>query len=190
VVEQHASVTTSAIFNDRCAAGILINPLDAKFRPTGSQWFPVTQFQTLKPLTAADWTIRIAPGAIARIEAERAQALPNETGGYLYGSWDPPRHTITILYATGLPPGSVTSPATAELGPAGRLVEERRLTRRTHNRIYLCGTWHSHTKGSARMSGRDHRTIMEHHTRDAARLSPTLLIIAAQNDIQAHLKVP
>lgn len=190
VVAQQASVATAAIFGDRAVAGIVLNPLDASFRPNGWRWLPVEPFRILVPPTAPDWTVRISAGAIARLEAERNQALPQEIGGYLYGSWDPVYRKITVVHATGLPPGSTASATALLLGPAGALVEEKRLKRKTHGRVYLCGTWHSHTNSSARMSGRDHKSMAAHHAQDEARLSPTLVVIVADGDIQAHLKVP
>ena len=190
VVAQQASVATAAIFSDRTVAGIVLNPLDASFRPTGWRLLPVEPFKELVPPTAPDWTVRISAGAIGRLEAERNQALPQEIGGYLYGSWDPLHRQITVVHATGLPPDSTASATTLELGPAGALAEEKRLTNKTHGRVYLCGTWHSHTNNSARMSGRDHQAMTVHHAQDQGRLSPTLIVIVADGDCQAHLRVP
>jgi hypothetical protein len=189
-VAQQAASATSVILGDRSSAGIGINSLDMQFRPTGWRWLPVESFDVLTPPTESEWRVRIAAGVIEQLKNDRQKALPSETGGYLYGICDPIRRTITIARATSLPPESVASSTSLELGPAGATAEERRLKRTTHDRIYLCGTWHSHPKGSARMSGRDHKTMMGHHARDLEQLSPTLLVIVADDEIQAHLKVP
>ena len=97
---------------------------------------------------------------------------------------------ITVTTATTLPPESTATPTALQLGPAGATVEERRLVLKTRGRIYLCGSWHSHPNGSCSMSGRDYSTIMQHHARDAETLSPTLLVIAADGETRAHLKLP
>jgi hypothetical protein len=190
VVEQHASVATATILGDQTEAGIAINPLDESYRPTGWRWLPVAPFTTLVPPTEEAWSIRLAATALDRITSARAEALPSETGGYLYGAWDPASRVITVTTATTLPPESTVSATSLQLGPAGATVEERRLVLKTRARIYLCGTWHSHPNGSARMSGRDYTTMMEHHARDVQTISPTLVVIAADGDIQAHLKLP
>lgn len=189
-VEQHASVATATILGDRTQAGIAINPVDESYRPTGWQWLAVPLFTTLVPATEPEWSIRIAGPVLERISAARAEALPAEAGGYLYGAWEPNQKAIVVTLATMLPPGSVATPTSLQLGPAGTTLEERRLLRKTRGRIYLCGTWHSHPNASASMSGRDYTTMMEHHARDAATLSPTLIVIAAEGDVQAHLKLP
>lgn len=189
-VEQHASVATATILGDRAGPGISINPLDERFRPTGWRWLPVPPFTTFAPPNQGSWSVRIWQPALDRIVTTRAEALPSETGGYLYGAWDPLTQVITITVATTLPPDSVASPTSLQLGPAGATAEERRLVRKARGRIYLCGTWHSHPGGSARMSGRDYTTMMGHHVRDAQTLSPTLVVIAADGEIQAHLKLP
>ena len=121
--------------------------------------------------------------------AGRQSALPAETGGYLYGSWDPTRKVITIIHASSLPPGSIATETRLELGKAGGTLAERRLTRLARGRIYLCGTWHSHPEGAAHMSGRDDRAMTAHAEKDAPELRPTLMIIVAQGDIQAHLRL-
>jgi hypothetical protein len=190
VVQQQASVATSAILGDLGQPGVLINPLDSQFRPTGSRWLPIDPFSVFVPPTEDDWRIRIAASAISLMINTRAEALPSETGGYLYGTWDPIAKLITVTTAMPLPPESDASPTSLQLGPAGTTAEERRLVLKTRNRIHLCGTWHSHPDGSARMSGRDHKTLMEHHAKDRESLSPTLVVIVANEEIQTHLKLP
>jgi hypothetical protein len=147
-------------------------------------------FTVFRPPSADEWQIRVSPSAVAAMTTERLAALPAETGGYLYGSWDPTRRVITIINASSLPPGSQATETRLELGKAGGTLPERRLTRLTRGRIYLCGTWHSHPDGSAHMSGRDDRAMTAHALKDAPDLRPTLMIIVAHDDIQAHLRLP
>jgi proteasome lid subunit RPN8/RPN11 len=190
VVEQQAAVAVTSVLEPHETSGILINPLDERYRPQGCRWLPVAPFASLVPPTQPDWTIRMSAAAMDAIRGERTASLPNECGGYLYGAWDPVRRTVTVVVATSNPPGTQADADTVVLAPAGRTAAERRLVRKTHGRIHLCGTWHSHPGGSARLSGRDHRTMMLHHERDAVDLRPTLVVIVADGDIQAHLQVP
>ena len=190
VIEQQAALAVTAMLDDHAGSGVLVNPLDERFRPTGHRWLYVAPFTSLTPPTQEDWTVRLSDTARRRMMDDRAQALPNETGGYLYGDWDPAKCVITILVATSLPPGSHADATTLELGPAGRTTEEAHLVRKTRGRVHLCGTWHSHASSSARMSGRDHKAMGRHEERDAPTLRPTLMIIAADGEFQAHLRVP
>lgn len=189
-IDQHASVTAATVLEGRKEAGIALNPLDPFYRPVGWQWLPVPNFTSLVPATEPDWQIRLSNDALQCIATARLEALPSETGGYLYGAWDPSLKQITITTATGLPPNSAVTPTSLKLGPAGATNEESRLLLKTRRRIYLCGSWHSHPNGSAAMSGRDYETMMAHHERDVETLSPTLCLIAGEGEIQAHLKVP
>lgn len=189
-VEQQASVACTAILGDRSEAGVLLNPLDERLRPKGARWVPIAPFTVLRPASADGWQIRASASAIAAMEAERTAALPAETGGYLYGSWDPTRRVITVIHSSSLPPGSAATETRLELGKAGGTLAERRLTRLTRGRVYLCGTWHSHPDGSAHMSGRDDRAMTAHAEKDAPDLRPTLMIIVAQDEVQAHLRLP
>ncbi|MEF2557396.1 hypothetical protein VQ044_14100 [Aurantimonas sp. C2-5-R2] len=75
------------------------------------------------------------------------------------------------------------------LGKAGGALAESRLTRLTRDRIYLYPTWHSQPDYSAVMSGRDDRAITAHAEKNAPELRPTLMIIVAEGDIQAHLRL-
>jgi proteasome lid subunit RPN8/RPN11 len=189
-VQQHASVATATILGDRSGAGVALNPTDGRYRPTGWRWLPVEPFATLVPPTEKDWQVRISRPALDRMTSERVAALPAETGGYLYGAWDPSARAIIVTTASTLPPGSTASATSLELGPAGGTAEERRLALKARGRIHLVGTWHSHPNSSARMSGRDHATMTAHQARDAETLSPTLLVIVADGDVQAHLRLP
>jgi hypothetical protein len=40
------------------------------------------------------------------------------------------------------------------------------------------------------MSGRDYRAMTEHAEKDAPELRPTLMVIVADGEIQAHLRLP
>ena len=189
-VEQHASVATATIFDAKADAGIAINPLDEGFRPQGWRWLPIGASTVLVPATVPEWTVRLSGSAAKDLADARANGLPSETGGYLYGGWDPARRTITITSVTPLPAGSLCSSTELTLRPAGDTPEERRLVRATRGRIHLCGTWHSHVGASARMSPRDHRTMTAHRDGDVHDLKPTLMVIVGDGVLEAHLMLP
>jgi hypothetical protein len=189
VVEQHASTALPSIVGDRQESGIGLNPLDENFRPLGWRWYPIRPFTSFTPPTEAEWRVAISASALERMKLLRAEALPSETGGYLYGSWDPGRKSITILFASALPPGSTFSATTLDLGPTGQLPEERRLLRRTRERLFMCGTWHSHPNQSAAMSGKDYKAMEKHHAVDSENGRPTLIVIVADDDLKAHMKI-
>lgn len=187
-VEQHASAAAAMIFDPGEGSGIALNPLDGRGLPKGWSWRPVAPFRVLAPPTEPGWTVRLSEEVAVQLAVAREAALPVETGGYLYGTWDPLRKTITIVYAGDRPPNTTADETSLNLGPAGGTTGERRLERKTRGRLYLCGSWHSHPDGAAAMSGRDYRTMTAHHEIDAPALRPTLLVIVADGDLQAHLR--
>lgn len=188
-VEQHASASTAMIFEPEEGSGIALNPINDRGLPKGWSWRTVAPFRVLTPPTEPGWTVRISEEVSMQLSALREAALPLETGGYLYGVWNPARKTITIIYAGDSPPNTTANETSLNLGPAGCTPGEKRLERKARGRLYLCGSWHSHPHGAAEMSGRDYRTMMAYREIDAAALRPTLMVIVADRDLQAHLRI-
>ncbi|MBN9478922.1 MAG: Mov34/MPN/PAD-1 family protein [Bordetella sp.] len=188
-VEQHASVTAAMIFTPDEGSGVALNPVDARGLPSGWSWRPVAPFRELKPPTEPEWTVRLSEDVAAQLAERREAALPAETGGYLYGAWDPMRKVITIVFAGEQPPDTTADDVSLKLGPAGATASERRLDRKTRGRLYLCGSWHSHPDGAAGLSGRDYKTMMACHEIDEPLRRPTLMVIVADGDLQAHLRI-
>ena len=192
VVAQHAAAFMPTIvdgLSNGIVSGIGVNLLDEQFRPKGWHAVEVPQLQEFRPQDADGWVVRIHPDVIRFLNEQRRTALPSETGGYLYGGYDPALKRIVVVEASGLPPNSKASGNFVELGPAGKTGRERRLQYRTAWRVVLCGTWHTHPNGSAAMSTKDRNTIGEHAAFDYAHGIPTLLVIAADGDFRVHLRV-
>jgi hypothetical protein len=193
VVAQHASAFMPMIVQGLAAdapPGIGLNSLDKDFRPMGWRWIEAAAFGEFDPGPAAPgWTVRVHRDVLAFLDAQRATALPAETGGYLYGGFDLSLKQIVVIAASPLPPGSVAAETSLVLGPAGQTATERRLARRTRGRIGLCGTWHSHPGSSAAMSDRDWATITGLAAADRECGIPTLLVVVAEHGAEVHLTV-
>ena len=191
VVSQHAAAFMPIIIKGLCnelASGIGLNVLDESFHPAGWRWLEAAPMDVFAPPTAPDWSVHVAPAVGQYLKAERTAALPNETGGYLYGGWDAALKRIVVVEATGLPPGSKPEPGALKLGPAGQSPAERRILHRTRGRLDICGTWHSHPDSNADMSSRDRKTIDDCRVDDVLRGVPTLLMVVAEGDIRVHLQ--
>lgn len=191
VVHQHAAAFMPTIFagmSGELNCGIGLNMLDDAYRPRGWRWIDAQPMPRFTSEQASCWIVSVASNVLEFIRSEHTAALPNETGGYLYGGWDAALKRIVVVEATGLPPGSEATPVSLKLGLAGVSAKEKRIAHRTLGRISLCGTWHSHPKGSAAISGRDRKTIADCRESDALRGIPTLLIVAAAGEEQVHLQ--
>lgn len=120
---------------------------------------------------------------------QRSAALPNETGGYLHGGWDAAARVVSVVFASGLPPGSTATPTSLALGPAGATDDERQLERATRGRLTLLGSWHSHTGACATLSATDLKTLGDHSAVDQLRFVPTVGIVVADGAQQVFLEL-
>jgi proteasome lid subunit RPN8/RPN11 len=170
-------------------AGVELNRLDEAFRPVGWRWVETPEFQRIQPSITRDWTVSVHPDVSAFLTAERAKALPIETGGYLYGGWDFSLKQIVIVEASDLPPNSTATATKLTLGAAGCTALEKRLARRTRERLHVCGSWHSHPGSSAALSSADSAAMAKFRQIDQPNGTPTLLAVVADGGIEAHLEV-
>jgi|CXWL01.1.fsa_nt_gi hypothetical protein len=189
VVRQHAAAFMPTIARDTTASSVGINPLSADFEPLGWQRIEVPAFHIWIPQPTVTWRVHVHPQVKEALERLRTAALPNETGGYLYGGWDAAVQTLSIVFASEPPPSTRATPSSLELGPAGETPEERRLLRATRSRLSLCGTWHSHPNDSAALSAKDRQTLRAHSIEDRKQYVPTLAIVVADGGFSTHLEV-
>lgn len=193
VVAHHAAAmmpTIMAALESDAPPGFGINRLSEKGHARGSSWVDVPPFIELVPATAPDWRVRIHPAVVRFLADERANKLPAETGGYLYGRWDLAQRRMTIVTASSEPPGSVASPDGIELGPAGNTAFERALATLTRGTVALCGSWHSHpTEAGTDLSGKDLATLTRFREVDAPQALPTLFVVTSGDAVAAHLIV-
>ena len=129
-------------------------------------------------------TKRIAPGrawlprlAAELIHAEAQNKFPLETGGILMGYWA--EADVVITHAVGPGPNathgkiSFIPDAQYQEGEVARIYEESgRLS------TYL-GDWHTHPRGSTRMSRRDRRTLRRIASSTEARCPKPLMALCA-----------
>jgi proteasome lid subunit RPN8/RPN11 len=166
--------------------GFGLNATSEDMESRGYAWHEVPP---VIPLPAGDgWEVRVHAGALTRMREERAEHLPVETGGYLYGGWNLEAKRVNVVLASGRPPETVSSPVALELGPSGQRREERQLIRRAAKRLWLVGAWHSHPNGSADLSRRDRKTWAEFHARDRHNGVPTVFVVVAGDEVRAHVR--
>lgn len=157
-IDQHAAAFMPSLIDAlrvtgaAAGAGIGTNRLDGQFRPQGWRWHDVPAFLELRD---EQWCIRIHPSVAEELRGRRAEALPSETGGYLFGGWDRSLKRITVVAATPAPPGTRGSPVELDLAAVSRCPIASRLRRRSTGRLALVGTWHSHPDHHRMPSGKD-----------------------------------
>lgn len=99
---------------------------------------PVTRLQ------AGDWAITLDEGLVRRIMSMRAEKLPNETGGILFGVIDIPEKSLHIVSAAPAPLDSKASRTGFTRGVVGVQESIDTVSDRTKGQVRYIGEWHSH----------------------------------------------
>ena len=194
VVAQHASAFMPPIMNALSGEGLEpgfgINPTTPSGSPLGWQWFPYGgRTSVLESPDAPGWSVRLSPSVSRVLASRRIEYGPLETGGYLYGGFDQVLKQIYVVAASDVPPGTIQSAASIQLGPSGRTQYERKLARRAGGKLLRIGTWHSHPSSDAAMSPKDRKTMESFFDEDRRKATPTLLVVTSPEGDAAHLWV-
>ncbi|UEM21337.1 Mov34/MPN/PAD-1 family protein [Skermanella mucosa] len=189
-IDQHATAFMPSLIDvlreddPMVASGLGLNPLDDKLRPMGWRWFEVPKFVHFT--VPEGWSVRISPAALEDLRRMRADRLPDETGGYLFGGWDRIVRRVTVVSATPAPAGTRGTPRDLDLPSVDRCPKAAALLRRSAGRLHLIGTWHSHPDGCALPSPTDLLTISAMALVNVTQGMPTLMLIQSN----APLPVP
>jgi proteasome lid subunit RPN8/RPN11 len=126
------------------------------------------------------WRIMTDIAFLTKIEALRAERLPNETGGTLVGSFDLERHIIYVVDTVPSPSDSVEWPTLYIRGRSGQREAFDDIKARTAGMLEYVGEWHSHPDGYSCTPSSDDRQVfawLEEHM-FAEGLPPVMLIAA------------
>ena len=190
-VVQHASAfmpTIMSALNGDTEPGFGINPTTQSGSPLGWQWIPYGgAASVLESANAPGWEIRLSPTVSVTLAKRRIEYGQVESGGYLYGGYDQVLKQIYVVAISDVPPGTIQSPASIQLGPAGRTQFERKLARRAGGKLFRIGTWHSHPRSGPAMSPKDRKTMEKFRDEDKRNALPTLLVITSAEGTCAHL---
>lgn len=124
----------------------------------------------------------VSEAVLEAMEEEAREKSPMETGGVLIGYWANDSDEVVITHATG--PGPEATHRAHQFIPDARFQRDEiariyRASQRLHT--YL-GDWHTHPRGSLRLSPRDVRTLASIAATPAARASVPLMAILAGED--------
>lgn len=105
------------------------------------------QLEKFTSHTVSEWTVRLSPSMVERIQKRRDGSLPNETGGVLLGVVDVPAMRIDVLGALPPPPDSVEKANGFVRGTDGLEKMVKKSMAQTLDHIRYVGEWHTHPKG-------------------------------------------
>ena len=182
------AANTVAVLHENVEASesgaIYLNNYSKSGRILLTQKFGVPPIRELLAVNESEWSIRIPDDQIEKMRAHRANAAPNETGGYIYGTWDLNDHSIVVALVTDPPKKADGSPIGLDLSPAGMSQPERELLAATGGRLMPLGTWHSHPGESAQPSAIDEATYGRLVAESTNPARPAAVLIIAEQDIQ------
>ena len=101
------------------------------------------------------WEVSWDDGFLNEAKSYRKEALPNETGGLLFGIIDQKDKTITLVKACCAPDNSESTPTSFERGAydTTKVLDDCR--ERTGGVVAYVGEWHSHPQGCAALPSQD-----------------------------------
>lgn len=153
----------------------------------------VVDVPVVKPVTVevADWRVMLHPDVIEKLREQRAQKLPNETGGILLGIADRTTRSLAIVDMLPAPPDSDVWPTSFIRGSNGLATAVDKVVRRTLGNVIYVGEWHSHPAGhDSAPSATDVAAVAICAEDTRAEGLPTLMLITASDEIGVVLKPP
>ncbi|MBS0533098.1 MAG: ThiF family adenylyltransferase [Proteobacteria bacterium] len=128
------------------------------------------------------YQVRISRAAMSAMRgwmrrSERVRGRRDETGGVLFGHFDPFLKVVWVDEVSGPPPDSVQSPTAFICGTAGvaEMNEEKR--KRTRDAVAFVGMWHTHPGGMPWPSPTDRSAMAELLTSDLFKANRFLMVI-------------
>lgn len=136
------------------------------------------------------WQVRIHARAVAEMRKQLKDASPQETGGLMIGVIHPKRLTIYVTRIIAAPPDSHGSAFSFRRGTRRLPQAVSDIKKASGDLLGFVGDWHSHPRGSGRISETDIEAMLEtKRDFDTAGL-PTFILIATPNNLYAYIAEP
>jgi hypothetical protein len=103
----------------------------------------------------SEWSVYTRKDLLDEFQAQRTDAMPNETGGVLVGSYDYSRKIIYIVHQITSPDDSISSPNSYIRGCAKLTENLEKIENVTKANLHYLGEWHSHLSKDTRQSSND-----------------------------------
>ena len=135
-----------------------------------------------------NWTIKIASSTLKKIYQQRAQKLPNETGGVLIGSFDFYHLICYIVDSLDSPKDSKEYPFAYIRGHEGLLSKIHDIENLTVGNLTYVGEWHSHPSNSISPSNDDNILLNYISQYMFKQGCPGCMLIAGDSQYSVYLK--
>ena len=133
------------------------------------------------------WQIRIAPHVVSEMRLRLQEAAPRETGGLMIGLIHPRRRIIYVTRLLSAPADSEASPSWFKRGTFKLPEKVNAINRATGSLLGYVGDWHTHPRGSGRISPTDVQAMMKtKRDFDTAGL-PTFILIVSHKGLNPYV---
>lgn len=134
------------------------------------------------------WEVSWDRGFLIEAKEYRDDALPNETGGLLFGIIDQKDKSITLVKACPAPDNSISSPASFMRGAYEQPDILENCHERTAGVVTYVGDWHSHPKGCAALPSHDDIAQLEFLSDSLqAEGMPALMLIISDTSLGLYI---
>lgn len=134
------------------------------------------------------FTLIVSELVMSKLNSQRGNKLPNETGGVLIGSYDLMRKVVYVVDSIPSPPDSKAWPTLYIRGSKGLPKEVQRISRTTDGQLEYVGEWHSHPDGCSCLPSNDDLKVFAWLTENMADTGlPALMAIAGEGRIAWYL---
>ena len=119
---------------------------------------------------------------LSEMQADRGNALPNETGGVLIGAYDIARKRIYVVYQVRAPEDSISAPTSFIRGCANLPERLKYIQETTLDNLTYIGEWHSHPSANTQRSTDDvklHEAIVGYNRENC--LPGCMMILGSNN---------
>lgn len=128
------------------------------------------------------WKVELSLSLLSEMQADRGNALPNETGGVLIGAYDIARKRIYVVYQVRAPEDSISSPTSFIRGCANLPERLKYIQETTLDNLTYIGEWHSHPSANTQRSTDDvklHEAIVGYNRENC--LPGCMMILGSNN---------
>jgi integrative and conjugative element protein (TIGR02256 family) len=154
LIHLHAAILSRQIRKSSSVPSARICVWDCQEDVGGVVLHDIEAFSTQSALIS-DWEVRWDYGFLSEAKKYRDAALPNETGGLLFGIIDQKDKTLTLVKACHAPDNSKSTPTSFERGAYESTAILDDYHERTGGVVTYVGEWHSHPQECAALPSQD-----------------------------------
>jgi len=188
LVHLHAATLSRQIRKSTCQSNARICIWDHQEDTGGVVPYEISVFQS-KSVPINGWEIIWDEGFIENARNYRSEALPNETGGILFGIIDQKDTTITLVKACSAPKNSESTPSSFGRGAYDSTDVLDECHERTAGVVTYVGEWHSHPPSCGALPSQDDIGQLKFLTGSLQiEGMPALIMIVADSSVGFYLE--